>query len=179
MNHERSGSEESGGSIPQHINEAYKKDIDDTRSDLLFKQELRASGEVCEEQSLFSIEEYADTLTRAGISLNELLRNVYQRADIEGSREQVNMQRALASELSKKEGIVLPETAEAKEGLYKLYLELEEFMAPTASPEDLTNALSIIDAMTAIYSSPALSELRKRTSLRLERAQEKQAWDAQ
>ncbi len=179
MNKERSGDEEGGTNLPERVTEAYKKDIEDTRSDLLRKQELRASSVVHEAQSLFSIEEYTDALTSDGISLEEFLRNIYQRTEIEGSRAQVNMQRALAHELSRKEGIVLPETAEAKEGLYKLYLELEEFIAPAASPEDLTNALSIIDAMTAIYSSPALSELRKRTSLRVERAQEKQAWDAQ
>ena len=179
MNNEKSGGEEGDGSVPENVREAYKNDIEATRNDLRFKQECRTASGVNAEQSPFSIEEYTDALTRTGISLEELLRNIYQRADIEGSRAQVNIQRALAGELSKKEGIVLPETTEAKEGLYELYLELEEFTAPTASHEDLTNALSIIDAMTAIYSSPALSELRKKTSLRLERAQEKLAWDAQ
>lgn len=179
MSNENSSNEDAGGSIPEHIKDAYKKDIDDTRANIYFTQKQDATGEADAQQPLFSIKEYTEALTSAGISLDELLRSVYQRADIEGSRAQVTMQRALAKELSKKESIVLPETTEAKEGLYKLYLELEEFTAPGATHDDLNNALSVLDSMTAIYSSPALSELRKRTALRLERAQEKQAWNAQ
>ncbi len=177
MNNEGAGNESEP--MPEGVSDAFKKDIEDTRADLLSKQELHGENEVNAEKTFFSIEEYTAALTQAGISVSELLRNVYVNADIEGSRAQVNMQHALANELGKKENIVLPETADVKEGLYKLYLELEEFTAPTATSEDLKNALLVIDSMAAIYSSIALSTLRKRTALRLERAQEKLAWDAQ
>ena len=93
MNNEGEGSESEP--IPEHVSDAFKKDIEDTRAELMSKQELHSENNEDDMGSRFSIEEYTDALTRAGINLHDLLRNVYLHADIEGSRAQVNMQHAL------------------------------------------------------------------------------------
>lgn len=160
-------SEPKDSGIPPQVRASWENDLQSSREATL----LRADHP-------FRAEEFLHAMEGAEEALREVLRSAYHKADLQSSRDRVAVERMLEKDLGGSEEYIAPDERSAKENMEELYRELREYADIGATSQELRSAISIVDAMIAIKTSPALSALRTKLWLRLEREEEREAWNS-